>query len=197
MKAGLVIFTVGIVAAAGALFFDGTPAADTENIPMNNVVTFTLSSPAFENGGTIPAKYTCDGDRALNPPLTIANVPEGAKSLVLLMDDPDIPQVFKDERGVDSFDHWVVYGIPPETRGVGEGELVGTAGLNGSDSVGYTGPCPPPEYEPTTHRYVFKLHALYGSLQFSKAPTKAEVEAAMHTMTLGEAMLVGVYDRSE
>jgi len=199
MKQIVAIIGLGLLAGVGAMFFDGQPAGNYENERLmndtDNQSSLTLSSPAFEPGGAIPSKYTCDGDRTTNPPLLISNVPSEAKSLVLVMDDPDIPQVFKDERGIDSFDHWVVYGILPDTAEIEEGAVVGALGMNSGGTEGYTGPCPPPEYEPTTHRYIFKLYALSGTLQFIKAPSKAEVLAAMQGMMLDEAELIGTYSR--
>lgn len=200
MKQIIAIIGLGLLAGASIMFFGGDKAGTYGNeTPMNennDQSSLTLSSTAFESGGAIPSQYTCDGERTMNPPLSISNVPSEAKSLVLVMDDPDIPQVFKDERGIDSFDHWVVYGIPPDTTEIKEGAVVGALGMNGREEAGYTGPCPPPEYEPTTHRYIFKLYALSGTLQFIKAPTKAEVLAAIQGMILDEAELIGTYDRS-
>lgn len=200
MKQIVAIIGLGLLAGAGVMFFGGDTAGTYDDkTPMNDTsdrTALTLSSTAFEPGGTIPARYTCDGERTMNPPLSISNVPSEAKSLVLVMDDPDIPQVFKDEHGISAFDHWVVYAIPPDTREIGEGEFIGTVGMNSSETEGYVGPCPPPEYEPTEHRYIFKLYALSGTLQFAHAPTKKEVLAAIKVMTLGEAELVGRYDRA-
>lgn len=157
--------------------------------------TMTLTSSVFEHGGKIPSKYTCDGEN-LSPPLTISGIPEGAQSLVLIMDDPDIPQVFKEQRGIDSFDHLVAYNIPTNTIEVGEGNLIGEVGFNGKGEKAYTGPCPPTEYKPTEHRYFFKLYALSGALSFEHVPTKAEVEQAMSDIILEQAELVGLYDRA-
>lgn len=159
-------------------------------------MALTLTSPAFEQNGMIPAKYTCDGERELSPPLAITGVPEKAKSLVLIMDDPDIPQEVKASRGIDVFDHWTVYNIPPETREVPEGATVGMPGLNGTGSEGYVGPCPPLQYEPREHRYVFKLYALSDTLNFDQPPTKRQVLDALAPLLLAEAELVGRYARS-
>ena len=93
-----------------------------------------VKSPAFEANKLIPKKYSCDGND-VNPPLTIEGMPKEAKSLVLIMDDPDAP------RG--TFDHWVVYNIPVSTSKIAENSVPGTEGLNGGGAVGYTGPCPP------------------------------------------------------
>ncbi|MFQ5541112.1 MAG: YbhB/YbcL family Raf kinase inhibitor-like protein [Candidatus Paceibacteria bacterium] len=194
MKQVITIIGLGLLAAASVMILDPGAVNDAVNGPMDEQ-KLTLTSSAFADGGAIPTRYTCDGEN-ISPPLSISNVPEGTKTLVLVMDDPDIPQVFKDERGIDSFDHWVMYSIDPDTAELAEGATHGAEGLNGSGNAGYTGPCPPTEYEPTEHRYIFKLYALKGSLQFVKAPTKAEVLAALSGMKLGEAMLVGTYDRA-
>jgi Raf kinase inhibitor-like YbhB/YbcL family protein len=155
----------------------------------------SLTSSAFENGGIIPAKYTCDGDRKLSPPLSIGGVPEGTRSFVLIMDDPDIPDVKKKEFWTDSFDHWVLFNIPPEKHEILEGTLLGESGLTTRSEMGYTGPCPPPEYEPREHRYFFRLYALSENLHFDKAPTKQQVLSALESVLLGETVLMGKYSR--
>ncbi len=160
--------------------------------PSSPMPTFTLTSPVFENGGTIPAKYTCDGDRKLSPPLSISGVPDGTKSLVLIMDDPDVPKVRRPD-GV--FDHWVLFNIAPETREISEGETVGTAGANTGGDAAYTGPCPPPEYEPSEHRYMFKLYALNAPLTLSAGATKKEVLDALAPLRIAETGLMGRYSR--
>ena len=156
---------------------------------------FTLTSSAFENNGKIPAKYTCDGERGLSPPLAISGVPEGTKSFVLIMDDPDIPEVFKESRGIDSFDHWTLYNIPAGTTDIPEGAVPGMAGLNGAGREGYTGPCPPPEHEPREHRYIFKLYALCDTLHFNESPTKQQVLDALAPLLINETELTGRYAR--
>jgi Raf kinase inhibitor-like YbhB/YbcL family protein len=157
---------------------------------------FSLTSPAFESGAAIPSKYTCDADSIVSPPLTIAGVPEGTKSLVLIMDDPDIPAEIKQKYNIDVFDHWILFNVPPETLEIPEGAPVGEAGLNGSGTAGYTGPCPPPEYQPREHRYTFMLYALDSELQFNAVPTKQEVLDALKLHVLGQAELVGRYARN-
>lgn len=182
---------IGIAILALVVFI----AVSNSNDISMDTNTLTLTSSAFKDGGAIPLQYTCDGENK-HPPLSISGVPEGAQSLVLVMDDPDIPQVFKDQRGIDSFDHWVVYALAPDTKEISEGGEVGAQGLNSAGGAEYTGPCPPPEYEPTEHRYIFKLYALSGTLNFITAPTKAEVLSAVAPMVLAEAQLTGTYDRS-
>ncbi|HCR52056.1 TPA: YbhB/YbcL family Raf kinase inhibitor-like protein [Candidatus Kaiserbacteria bacterium] len=154
----------------------------------------SLTSPAFEHNGTIPAKYTCDGNSELSPPLSISGVPEGAQSLVLIMDDPDVPRELKAD-GV--FDHWTLFNIPPDTHEIPEGAIAGEAGANSSGAAGYTGPCPPPEYEPSEHRYVFALYALSGPLlRFAEIPTKRQVLSALEPLVLEKAELIGRYSRT-
>jgi len=159
----------------------------------------SLTSFAFKNDEMIPAKYTCDGDHPISPPLSIRGVPEEAKSLVLIMEDPDIPNVFKKSNGIEAFDHWMLFNIPPETQEIPEGATVGTSGLNSAGKVGYTSPCPPPQYEPSEHRYVFSLYALGEMLHFANPPTARELRDAISLPPvdgpLAEAKLVGRYSR--
>jgi hypothetical protein len=159
---------------------------------------FSLTSLAFENGGTIPAKYTCDGERQLSPPLSISGVPVEAKSLVLIMDDPDIPDAVKKSLGIEVFDHWTAFNISSQTQEIPEGaaaDTVGTSGLNSAGREGYTGPCPPPEYEPSEHRYIFMLYALSSELHFDTAPTKQQVLDALAPRLLAQTELIGRYSR--
>jgi Raf kinase inhibitor-like YbhB/YbcL family protein len=157
-------------------------------------MTMKLSSEAFVDGEMIPAQYTCDGENT-NPPLRIENVPEGTESLVLIMDDPDIPQEVKDARGIEKFDHWVVYNLSPDITDIKIGTAIGSIGNNSRAEAVYTGPCPPTEYEPTTHRYIFRLYALSGQLNFITTPTLDEVEAAAQGSMIAKAELMGRYTR--
>lgn len=152
-----------------------------------------LTSPAFTDGGKIPSKYTCDGQN-INPPLTFSNVPEDAKSLVLIMDDPDIPNFVKDKFGIKVWDHWVVFNIPPTTKEVMEGKNPpGKLGKNTGGKNAYGGPCPPDR----EHRYFFKLYALDTHLDLPEGSTAAEVENAMKNHLLAEAKLMGKYERKK
>ena len=158
---------------------------------MTNI--FSLTSTAFENNGIIPAKYTCDGDRTINPPLIFSSVPEATKVLVLIMDDPDVPKQLHPD-GV--FDHWVVFNIPSDAKGIPEGGPVsGITGANGAGANAYTGPCPPSQYEPPEHRYIFKLYALLEPLALNAGATKEEVLDALAPLKLAETELVGRYSR--
>ncbi len=162
----------------------------------NSRMAFELSSPAFGEQGIIPAKYTCDGNRELSPPLLISGVPDGTETLVLIMDDPDIPLFAKEARAIEAFDHWVLYNIPVDTKEIPEGTAPGVSGLNTTGNTGYVGPCPPPQYEPKEHRYMFVLYALSERLEFASPPTKQQVLDALKPITLATAKLKGRYSRA-
>ena len=150
-----------------------------------------LTSSAFKEGGKISSKYTCDGENII-PSLTFFDVPAKTKSLVLVMDDPDIPDFVKQKFGIKVWDHWIVFNIPPETREVHEGKNpLGLLGKNTGGKNTYGGPCPPDR----EHRYFFKLYALDTKLDLPEGVTKSEVEAAMEGHILAEATLIGRYER--
>lgn len=147
-----------------------------------------LASPAFPHNGKIPATYTCDG-ADINPPLTMSDVPPDARSLVLIVDDPDVPKRLKAD-GV--WDHWIVYNIPPLTTEIIEGEPpIGVVGVGSGGKMEYEGPCPPNG----EHRYFFKLFALDNELPLPPGATKHEVMKAMEGHILARAELVGRYAR--
>ena len=155
------------------------------------VPMFTLTSPSFVDGGTIPMRYTCDGAGA-HPPLAIDGAPHGTVSFALTMHDPDIPQSAKESLGIESFDHWVLFNIPAGTSMIREeGELPGIEGRN-TRGDGYTGPCPPDG----EHRYFFALYALDTMLPLDETATRADVEAAIEGHVLKKAELMGVYTRT-
>lgn len=150
--------------------------------------TMRLTSSAFENGGRIPAKYTCDGP-GISPALSFEGVPAGARSLVLLADDPDVPTSIRPD---GMWDHWVVFNISPTVTNVPEGqEPPGVAGSGTGGTNGYHGPCPPDR----EHRYFFKLYALNDFLSLPEGATKAHVEEAMKGKVIAEAQLMGRYVR--
>jgi Raf kinase inhibitor-like YbhB/YbcL family protein len=152
-----------------------------------------LTSPAFENQGEIPGKHTCDGED-ISPLLTWSGVPEGTKSLALIVDDPDAPDPAKPRM---TWVHWVIYNVPPTVsslpEGVEEKDLPkGTLpGLNDWKRTGYGGPCPPVG----RHRYFHKLYALDIVLPDLKRPTKAQLEKALAGHVLSRAELIGLYQR--
>jgi Raf kinase inhibitor-like YbhB/YbcL family protein len=148
-----------------------------------------VQSPAFAEGSRIPRSYTCDG-KDVSPPLSWSGVPEGAKSLALICDDPDAPG--------KTWVHWVLFNLPPATRELPEGVPArasvsggGVQGANDFRKLGYGGPCPPGG----THRYVFKLYALDLLLDLAAGATKAELEDAIEGHVLGQATLTGKYSR--
>ncbi len=156
----------------------------------------SIRSPAFQPNGSIPAKYTCDGDD-LAPALEWSGVPEGTQSLALIVDDPDAPDPAAPKM---TYVHWVLDDIPPSATGLPEGATSrdlpeGTReGQNDWKRTGYGGPCPPIG----RHRYFFKLHALgtrLGQLGAGGPPTKQDVEAAMAGHVLAAAELVGTYQK--
>ena len=143
----------------------------------------SVTSPAFENNKPIPMKYTCDGAN-VNPPLAIEGLPEETQSLVLIVDDPDAP--------TDTFNHWVVWTIPPTFGRIEENTVPGTEGLSTSRKQAYGGPCPP---YGTLHRYFFKVYALDTWLDLKSNSTKRDVEKAIEGQVLAEGELMGVYSR--
>ena len=153
-----------------------------------------LTSTAFKNNTFIPKVYTCDGDN-INPPLQITNAPADTKSFVLVMDDSDIPEVFKSKLNIEKFNHWSVYNIPSNTTEILPNASIGLCGLHTRGEAVYTGPCPPTEYEPTTHRYSFRLYALSGVLEFTQTPTLDEIETQAQNSMLAKTELIGLYSR--
>jgi len=141
----------------------------------------TITSPAFENNGFIPSKYTCDGDD-VNPALKIEGLPEETQSLALIVDDPDAP--------MGTWDHWIVWNIAPTER-IEENSVPGTEGLNSFRRHSYGGPCPPSG----THRYFFKVYALDTKLALQPSSRKRDVEKAMEGHILAEGEIVGLYKR--
>lgn len=154
-----------------------------------------LTSSAFGNGAKIPRKYTCEGDD-VSPPLAWRDVPEGARSLVLIVDDPDAPDPAAPRM---TWVHWVLYNLPPAAAGLAEGVADaalpdGTEqGLNDWQRTGYGGPCPPIG----RHRYFHKLYALDTRLEGLVRPTKAALEAAMEGHVLAAAEWVGTYQKGD
>ncbi len=148
-----------------------------------------LTSSAFEHENFIPRQYTCDGAN-MNPPLNIADIPAGTKSLVLIMDDHDVPKYIRPD-GI--WDHWVIFNIAPTTTAIEAGkEPKGTHGIGSGNNIKYYGPCPP-EGE---HRYFFKLYAVDCMLPLAEKATKSTVESAMQNHILASAELMGFYGRN-
>ncbi len=157
-------------------------------------MAFSITSPAFDNGSTIPKNHTCDGTDP-SPQLKWADRPAGTKSFAIIMDDPDAPP--------GTWVHWIIYDIPADTKGLvvgvpkkeklDNGAKQGLVwGVNDFSRVGYYGPCPPPG---TPHRYYFKLYALDTLLNLPPKATKPDLEKAMKEHVLAEAQLMGKYGR--
>jgi Raf kinase inhibitor-like YbhB/YbcL family protein len=153
-------------------------------------MSLELTSPAFNDGGTIPTKFTCDG-ADLSPPLAWSGVPEGAKSLALICDDPDAP--------MGTWVHWVLYGLPTGATSLPEGvpteaaaKGFGVQGRNDFKRTGYGGPCPPPG---KLHRYFFKLYALDFEPELKPGARKGDLEKTMKGHVLAQAQLIGRYQR--
>jgi Raf kinase inhibitor-like YbhB/YbcL family protein len=170
---------------------NGTNKNSTPPPPMATS-TLSLRSTAFQHGGAIPAQFTCDGNNS-SPPISWMGAPTSTQSFALIMDDPDVPKQLKPE-GV--FDHWTLFNIPATTTQIAASSTAGIAGANGAGKNAYTGPCPPPQYEPSEHRYFFRLYALDAMLNLQAGATKAQVLQAMQGHVLEEAELMGRYKRS-
>jgi Raf kinase inhibitor-like YbhB/YbcL family protein len=150
---------------------------------------FSISSPAFTDGGNIPSKFTCDaGQTSPSPALAWKDAPAGTKSFVLIMDDPDAPMP-------GGFTHWVLADIPATTKALPEGFQVGSLGVSANSGFrrpGYGGPCPPTG----VHHYHFKLAALDApTLGVAQGASRADVETAMAGHVLGRAEMIGLYQK--
>jgi Raf kinase inhibitor-like YbhB/YbcL family protein len=148
-----------------------------------------VMSPAFEEGGEIPARYTCDG-LDVSPPLQWSSVPDGTQSLALVIEDVDAPS--------GTFVHWVIYDLPPDTHRLPEGvpnrrvlSSGAEQGVNGAGGIGYTGPCPPSG----THRYFFKIYALDTRPGLGAGATAERLSDAMEGHVLAEGQLMSTYQR--
>lgn len=153
----------------------------------------TLTSPSFKAGGEIPRRHTCQG-QDISPALAWTEVPAGAKTLALVVDDPDAPDPAAPKM---TWVHWVVFDIPATATGLPEGagaELPSGARAANNDwgRAGWGGPCPPVG----RHRYFFKLYALEASLPPDRVHTKAQLEKAMQGHVLASAQLMGTYAKS-
>lgn len=143
--------------------------------------SLTVKSPAFGNNESIPSKYSCDGSN-INPEITIKDIPEEARSLAIIMDDPDAPG--------GNFDHWLMWNIPVKDR-IEENSAPGVEGKNGRNENKYTGPCPPSG----THHYHFKVYALDSKLDLSTGADKNMLLKAMDKHILASGELVGLFKR--
>lgn len=144
-----------------------------------------ITSAAFQHGGNIPSKFTCDGSNT-SPPLQISDVPSEAKGLVLIVDDPDAPSGL--------FTHWTAWNILPQTSAVAEGSTPkGVHGTNDFGKSGYGAPCPPSG----THRYYFKIFALDRELDLPAGAKRGQLDAAMKGHVIAQGELMGRYSRKK
>ena len=207
LRSAAVAATTGVVGVAGASRHRGertnpTDAQETtENGERQETTTagaddaFSISSGAWENGGSIPTRFTCDGEN-VSPPLSISNPPERTRSLALVMDDPDAPD--------PPFVHWLLWDLSADTEAIPENvstaetveSLAGAVqGANGTGELGYVGPCPP-EDDPR-HTYLFTLFALEEPLGLDPGAGYDEVLSALFPRAIARTRLVGQYDRGE
>ncbi|HEY4137392.1 MAG TPA: YbhB/YbcL family Raf kinase inhibitor-like protein [Casimicrobiaceae bacterium] len=158
-------------------------------------MALSLTSPAFPHEGSIPAQYTCEG-KDVSPPLAFNGAPTVAKSLALIVDDPDAPDPAAPKR---VWVHWIIYNLPPTTKELPEAVRAealppGTqTGVNDWGKASYGGPCPPIG----RHRYFFKLYALDTVLSDLDRPTKATLEKAMQGHVIDDATLLGRYQKTK
>ncbi len=186
MKKSLRLKAVFIIAIICGIFVFSSCRQKTEPqiiIPITNIA-MKLSSAAFDNNANIPSKYTCDGQDA-QPPLTISDVPTAAKSLALIVDDPDAP--------AGDWVHWLVWNIKPDTKEIAENNVPQDAmqGTTSSGKQAWGGPCPPSG----VHHYQFKLYALDTVLDLPASGKKGDLEKAISSHLLDSTMLVGLYQR--
>lgn len=184
MKSASVIIFIVLSLLAIGIYFSAHNWRDISSFLSTKINVMTISSPTFENNRFIPSVYTCDGDN-VNPPFKILETPQNAKSLVLIVDDPDAPS--------GAWVHWLLWNIDPATKEIAQNSVPSGAveGTTSFGETGYGGPCPPSG----THRYFFKLYALDAILKLNQSAAKSELEKAMNGHILAEAQLVGLYGR--
>lgn len=195
-----------IVIATGVIILSGCQKETPRDLTNVKSISMKIASPAFENNGNIPAKFTCDGEN-VNPPLAFSEVPPDAKSLAVIVDDPDAP--------AGDWAHWTVWNIDPKTNAINENSVPenATEGITDFGNAGYGGPCPPRVDSPRfgeageafprveagppsgTHRYQFKAYALGVTLNLDSSAKKKDIESAMEAHILDRAMLTGLYRR--
>jgi Raf kinase inhibitor-like YbhB/YbcL family protein len=172
MRKPIIINAVAILLAAIAAFATGG-------------ARMKITSSAFQQGGNIPTKFTCDGED-MSPPLQMTGVPAEAKSLALVADDPDAPGGL--------FTHWLIWNIPPQTNSIAEGSAPkGVQGTNDFGKSGYGAPCPPSGM----HRYFFRVFALDRELDLRSGAKRSQLDAAMKGHVIEQGELIGRYGRKK
>jgi Raf kinase inhibitor-like YbhB/YbcL family protein len=177
MKQAITIFITILVLACGQRTTEesmATPAIQQ---------TMTVTSPVFTDGGAIPTQYGCRGE-SISPPLAISGVPREAKTLALIVTDPDAPG--------GTFTHWLVWNIPAADSSLAEGQAPGgSEGQNDYGKRGYGPPCPPSG----SHHYLFNLYALDASLTLDQGAQRGEVEKAISGHILAQGRIAGTYSK--
>jgi Raf kinase inhibitor-like YbhB/YbcL family protein len=146
-------------------------------------MTFAITSPAFDEGASVPKQFTCDGSDT-PPPIELSDPPQNTRSYAVIMDDPDAPK--------GTFTHWLAYDIPAGTSDLQSN--TGKTLRNSFGRNGYGGPCPPPGHGP--HRYFFTVYAVDVPLLPLSGKTRQDLEKALENHTLASARLMGRYERS-
>ena len=185
-----IMFVLAVVAVVASCQAGEQTEHQNVKREVGKVMSIEIESSAFEEGGIIPSKHTCDGEN-VSPALSWSGVPEGTKSLALICDDPDAP--------VGTWVHWVIYGIPAETTGLPEAVPAektvlecAKQGITDFKRIGYRGPCPPGG---APHRYFFKLYALDTELELDSGAAKKQLLTAMEGHILAQGQLMGKYGR--
>lgn len=181
------IFVIALIAVYVWTGYNNTPAVKDLNNTTKETPTMLITSPSFLNSQPIPKKFTCDGGN-INPELQIQNIPGEAKSLALIVDDPDAT-------GGRTFTHWLLWNIDPKTTLIKEESKPPESieGKNDFGRIGYGGPCPPPGSKP--HRYFFKLYALRAVLDLPEGAKKGELESEISKHLVEKSELIGLYQR--
>lgn len=176
------LLSIAVFLAYSYYFKYLTQKGNRNNTFIQKISYMILKSPAFENEGLIPAKYTCDGIN-INPPLNISDVSTFAKSLVLIVEDPDSPS--------GDFTHWIIFNIDPGTSFIDENSVPSEAkeGINDFGQPNYGGPCP----NIGEHRYVFELYSLDNLITLERGTAKKEILKTMEGHILEQKNLIGKY----
>lgn len=208
MQKIILILLVGLIVLGGGWYFtfrrgEGampTPIVQTTTeeteptieelpqAPQQKTMPLSIESTTFSANETIPARFTCDG-RNISPELVFENIPTGTQSLALTMEDPDVPRTV---RADGMWNHWIVWNMPADTIGIGEGKTpLGIVGRGTNGKASYLGPCPPDR----EHRYFFTLYALDTMLSLPASTTKEDLLKAATPHLIEKAVLMGRYDR--
>jgi|SRR5579872_281155 len=181
---------IAIVIVAGALFVanESKQVVQPQLTNQPNLKNMLITSNDFQNNSGIPKKFSCEG-QGINPELNFSGVPANAKSLALIVHDPDAPIS-------GGFTHWVVFNIDPQISSIAQNSTPAgaTQGTNGAGKLGYMGPCP--SVGPLVHNYNFTLYALDQTLNLPTSTIKTDLEKAIQGHIIAEATFLGTYQMS-